>query len=106
MAKPENNAPKTKYGGKIVVCHPGKTAVAKSVLTIECTEKTNGVANPANINDTDSNLCQSFAPPLHPNDNKEYIFCVNGLTFLFILSRNIAKSGINPKYQKTIETVK
>ena len=39
MANPENKAPKTKYGGKIVVCHPGITDVAKSILTIECTLK-------------------------------------------------------------------
>jgi hypothetical protein len=30
MAKPEKIAPATKYGGKIVVCHPGITEVAKS----------------------------------------------------------------------------
>ena len=27
IANPENNAPSTKYGGKIVVCHPGITDV-------------------------------------------------------------------------------
>ena len=35
IAKPENTAPATKYGGKIVVCHPGITEVAKSKDTIE-----------------------------------------------------------------------
>jgi hypothetical protein len=45
-------APATKYGGKIVVCHPGMTDVAKSKLTIVCTERTSGVANPARIRQT------------------------------------------------------
>ena len=35
MANPDNIAPMTKYGGKIVECHPGKTDTAKSMLTIE-----------------------------------------------------------------------
>ena len=30
IAKPEKMAPATKYGGKIVVCQPGMTEVAKS----------------------------------------------------------------------------
>ena len=47
MAKPEKIAPATKYGGKIVVCHPGSCETAKSKLTIECTERTSGVASPA-----------------------------------------------------------
>ncbi len=34
IAKPEKIAPATKYGGKIVVCHPGMTDVAKSKETI------------------------------------------------------------------------
>ena len=41
-------APATKYGGKIVVCQPGITLVAKSELTTLCTDKTNGVEIPAN----------------------------------------------------------
>jgi hypothetical protein len=35
IANPEKIAPATKYGGKIVVCQPGKIDVAKSKLTIE-----------------------------------------------------------------------
>ena len=34
IAKPEKMAPATKYGGKIVVCQPGTTDVAKSNDTI------------------------------------------------------------------------
>ena len=71
IAKPENIAPATKYGGKIVVCHPGITEVAKSIDTIECTENTRGVAKPANTKETNSNLCQCLDLPLHPKDNKE-----------------------------------
>ncbi|MNX63933.1 hypothetical protein D3C86_949450 [compost metagenome] len=66
IANPENTAPATKYGGKIVVCHPGITEVAKSIDTIVCTESTSGVAKPANTKDTSSKRCQSFALPLHP----------------------------------------
>jgi hypothetical protein len=34
IANPEKIAPATKYGGNIVVCHPGITEVAKSNETI------------------------------------------------------------------------
>ncbi len=34
IPNPEKIAPATKYGGKIVVCHPGITETAKSKLTI------------------------------------------------------------------------
>ena len=47
IPKPENTAPATKYGGKIVVCQPGNCDTAKSKDTIECTESTNGVLRPA-----------------------------------------------------------
>ncbi|MND01669.1 hypothetical protein D3C83_207500 [compost metagenome] len=49
IAKPENTAPATKYGGKMVLCQPGMTLVAKSKLTTECTESTSGVDSPARI---------------------------------------------------------
>ena len=47
IPKPEKIAPATKYGGKIVVCQPGKLATAKSNETIVCTDKTRGVERPA-----------------------------------------------------------
>ena len=47
IAMPEKMAPATKYGGKIVVCQPGTSAIAKSKDTTECTESTSGVANAA-----------------------------------------------------------
>src|SRR6218665_1234593 len=101
MANPENTAPATKYGGKIVVCHPGITEVAKSNDTIECTENTSGVATPANTNDTNSKRFQCLARPDHPKDKIEYIFL--GIGFL-TRSRIVAKSGIKPMYQNTNET--
>ena len=70
MANPENTAPATKYGGKIVVCHPGITEVAKSKLTMVCTDSTNGVANPANTNESASQRCQCLADPVHPKLKK------------------------------------
>lgn len=62
-------APATKYGGKIVVCHPGITDVAKSIDTMVCTESTNGVDIPANISETASNLCQVLTLPVQPKEN-------------------------------------
>ena len=58
MAKPEKIAPATKYGGKIVVCHPGSWETAKSKETTLCTERTSGVASAANSKYALSYLCQ------------------------------------------------
>ena len=88
------------------MCQPGITDVAKSILTIECTEKTNGVAKPAKTKETSSNLCQCFALPLHPKDRIVYKRFFIGLIVLLILSLIMAKSGINPIYQNTTETLK
>ena len=103
IANPENTAPATKYGGKIVVCQPGITEVAKSIDTIVCTESTRGVAKPAKTNETSSKRCQSFALPLQPKLKIEYTLLLNGV---IALSRNIAKSGNKPVHQKTKETDK
>ena len=103
IANPEKIAPATKYGGKIVVCHPGITDVAKSMDTIECTENTNGVAKPANTKEISSNLFQCFAEPDHPNDKVPNIILYN---LVVALSLTVAKSGIKPTYQKPKETEK
>src|SRR5215211_13676 len=66
MAKPEKMAPATKYGGKMVVCQPGITEVAKSNDTIVCTDNTSGVDKPANTSDKLSCLCQCLVEPVHP----------------------------------------
>ena len=68
-----------------------------------CTESTSGVAKPAKINETDSYLDQSFAPPVHPKLNAPYI--APEILF-FARSLIVAKSGIKPMYQNTNETVK
>jgi hypothetical protein len=47
IANPEKIAPATKYGGKMVVCHPGITETAKSKDTMVCTDRTSGVAKAA-----------------------------------------------------------
>src|SRR5690606_1974300 len=101
IANPEKIAPATKYGGKIVVCQPGITDVAKSKDTIVCTESTRGVANPAKTKDTSSKRCQSFALPRHPNERIEYIFLLNGVIALSLI---IAKSGKSPVHQNTSDT--
>jgi hypothetical protein len=49
IAKPEKTAPATKYGGKIVVCQPGRSDVAKSKETTLWTERTSGVESAARM---------------------------------------------------------
>src|SRR6266508_4533775 len=63
IAKPEKIAPATKYGGKIVVCQPGTTEVAKSKDTIVCTDKTSGVLKPASTSANVSKRCQCLVEP-------------------------------------------
>ena len=101
IANPEKTAPATKYGGKMVVCHPGITAVAKSKDTMVWTESTSGVARPARTKETSSKRCQSFARPDQPKESIPYIFLLNGV---IALSRIMAKSGSKPVHQKTNET--
>src|SRR3954463_11362899 len=93
MAKPENIAPATKYGGKMVVCQPGITEVAKSKDTIVCTESTSGVLNPASTSDKLSCRCQCLVLPVQPNDKTPYR---NFLHFSLARSRTVARSGRSP----------
>ena len=103
MAKPEKTAPETKYGGNMVVCQPGITEVAKSKDTMECTEKTSGVARPAKTRETISNLFHAFASPVQPKLNTLYTLLESGFVTLSLI---VAKSGINPMYQNTNDTEK
>src|SRR5215471_3238046 len=96
-------APATKYGGKIVVCHPGIKDVAKSMLTTECTESTSGVANPARIRLTISYRLQVRCDPFQPRLRMRKIVC---LMIPLLRSRIVARSGIMPRYQKTREIVR
>src|SRR5690606_30757451 len=102
IANPEKIAPATKYGGKIVVCHPGITEVAKSMDTIVCTESTSGVEIPANTKETISKRCQVFTDPFQPKDKILYTFCFKPDA----RSRTEAISGNKPQYQNTRDTVK
>src|SRR6201996_5972965 len=102
MANPEKIAPATKYGGKMVVCHPGSNEVAKSIDTMVCTESTSGVDIPANISDTVSKRCQVFTEPVQPNEHTEYIL----RRIPVARSRMVARSGSKPVYQNNNDTEK
>src|SRR5882757_3487149 len=95
-------APATKYGGKTVVCQPGRAATAKSKLMTVCTESTSGVDRPARSREAVSYRIQWRVDPRHPSDPRPYIYLANGC---FALSRSVPKSGIMPMYQKTTEIV-
>src|SRR3569833_2022116 len=89
MAKPEKIAPATKYGGNMVVCHPGSSEVAKSMDTKVCTESTSGVDTPARIKHTVSKRCQVLTEPVQPKEHTEYF-----LWWFFVArSRIAAMSG-------------
>src|SRR5512139_2847596 len=76
--------------------------VAKSKLTTVCTERTRGVARPASNRYAVSYRCQCRADPRQPRANIPYpIF----KSFALARSRSVARSGINPTYQKSRETV-
>ena len=84
------------------MCQPGTTEVAKSKLTIVCTESTNGVEIPAKTNDKYSQRCQCFAAPVQPKAKLVYIFLLQPVA----RSRTVAKSGTKPVYQNNNDTVK
>src|SRR5690349_14097579 len=95
-------APATKYGGKIVVCHPGNWLVAKSNDTTECTDSTSGVHRPARIRYAFSNRCQCRQEPVQPTEKMPYMIC---LVRLVARSRSVARSGISPMYQNSSDTL-
>src|SRR5262245_36786210 len=103
MPRPEKIAPATKYGGKIVACHPGVSAIAKSKDTTECTESTSGVLNAARNRYARVKWRASRSELRHPSDNIEKMRLRTGLVSR---SRSTAMSGINPMYKKVLETVK
>src|SRR5512143_1481425 len=103
IAKPEKMAPATKYGGKIVVCQPGMTEVAKSQLTIVCTDTTSGVARPASRRYSVSYRAHVRFEPVHPRLKNPVRA---RFTFVVARSRMVAKSGMSPTYQNTSEIVK
>jgi hypothetical protein len=56
IANPRKDSSATKYGGKIVVCHPGITD-SKIHRYNSMYRSTRGVANPAKTKDTSSKRC-------------------------------------------------
>src|SRR5258705_669701 len=103
IPNPEYTAPATKYGGNKVACHPGRIDTAKSMLTIECTEITSGVASAARIVLSVSYRDHVRCDPFHPRLTIPYnVFLMPAPA----RSRSVAKSGIIPTYQNTSEIVR
>ena len=103
IAKPEKTAPATKYGGKIVVCQPGRIDVAKSKETMVWTESTSGVEMPASSMYAHFQLFQCRADPRQPSAKKPY---TKRRVRETDASRSVARSGTRPTYQNSSETVK
>src|SRR5687768_14060440 len=100
---PEKMAPATKYGGKIVACHPGTSDIAKSKETTECTESTSGVENAARKRYIRAKWRHSRSEFRHPIESTEKIFFRTGFVSR---SRSTAMSGMRPTYRKVLETVR
>src|SRR5215470_4910563 len=90
MPMPEKMAPATKYGGKIVACQPGVSAIAKSNDTTECTDNTSGVANAARKRYARVKCRHSRSELRHPSDS---IAKIDLRTGFFSRSRRIAMSA-------------
>src|SRR5687767_2394525 len=101
MAKPLKIAPATKYGGKIVECHPGSLDSAKSMLTMLCTLKTRGVPSPARSSCPTRAACHCRAEPEKPRAKNAYARRLLGVR---ARSRAVARSGIRPRYQNKSES--
>src|SRR6476469_3397769 len=100
---PEKIAPATKYGGKIVVCQPGRLAIAKSNDTTEWTDNTSGVENAARNRYARAKCRHSRSEFRHPNDSTPKICLRTGCVSR---SRSTAISGINPMNRNVAETVR
>src|SRR6185503_20696129 len=100
---PEKIAPATKYGGKIVVCHPGLMAIAKSNDTTECTDSTSGVENAAKNKYIRAKCRHSLSEFRHPNESTARIRLRTGFVSR---SRRTAMSGMSPTYRNVLETVR
>src|SRR5262245_10887934 len=103
MPMPEKMAPATKYGGKIVACQPGVSAIAKSKDTTECTESTSGVANAARNRYARVKWRHSLSLLRQPRASSAKIRLRTGF---FSRSRSTARSGIRPTYRKVDEIVR
>src|SRR2546423_320812 len=96
-------APATKNGGKMVACHSGTIATAKSNDTTVWTESTSGVESPPSSRYTFPYRRQWMAEPRQPRARIPYTTRCHRFV---ASSRRPAKSGTNPTYQNTSETVK
>src|SRR5687768_10065013 len=103
MPMPEKIAPATKYGGKIVACQPGVSAIAKSKDTTECTESTSGVLNAARNRYARVKWRHSLSELRQPSESAEKIALRTGFVSR---SRNTAMSGMRPMYRNVLETVR
>src|SRR5215207_2634871 len=103
MPIPEKIAPATKYGGKIVACQPGVSAIAKSNDTTEWTDSTSGVAKAARNRYARVKCRHSRSEFRHPSESAERIALRTGF---FSRSRRIAISGIKPMYKNVLEIVR
>src|ERR1041385_7611732 len=100
---PEKMAPATKYGGKIVACQPGVSAIAKSNDTTECTESTSGVAKAARNRYARVKWRHSLSEFRQPRAS---IAKIDFRTGFFSRSRSTARSGIRPTYRNVLEIVR
>src|SRR6478672_12935332 len=103
MPMPEKMAPATKYGGKIVVCHPGVSAIAKSNDTTECTDSTSGVENAARNRYARAKCLHSRSEFRHPS---ERTLSMRLRTGFVSRSRKTAMSGIRPTNRNVEEMVR
>src|SRR3982751_3060167 len=97
---PEKIAPATKYGGKIVACQPGVSAIAKSKDTTECTDSTRGVLNAARNRYARVKWRHSRSEFRQPSDITEKMRFRTGFVSR---SRSTAMSGINPMYRNVLD---
>src|SRR3954471_9888991 len=103
MPMPEKIAPATKYGGKIVACQPGVSAIAKSKDTTECTESTSGVAKAARNRYARVKWRHSLSELRQPRESVARMRLRIGFVSR---SRSTARSGIRPTYRKVLEIVR
>src|SRR5450759_379893 len=102
-AQPEYNAPATKYGGNEVMCQPGCCDIAKSDATMECPDTARGIRKHAIVRYVTRHLRHWRSVPSQPSDNAVYSFLRQPG---FILSRQIARSGIIPTYRNRIDELR
>src|SRR5438874_13468491 len=102
IARPEKTAPATKYGAKIVLCHPGTIAAAKSHDTMLWTDTTRAVIRPARSAYAVRKWRHSPAVPAQPIASHRKMRARQPAEW----SRTVAKSGRSSRYQNSTLTTK